>query len=122
MDASTDRYFDHRELDWKNAIHSLSLEVGVGYTGTNFGAPDRYRGIHALGDHPVFLGVSLQPAPYVTVGLGAAFVETRSTTLDVQEFHTEARFYGSINIEHNVFDGIVAIATPKGRTLGGSKQ
>lgn len=101
---------------WSNGFTTdlyrlLSLEVGMAFEAPTDGA-GRFKGPGPL--NPLFLGLALQPIPYVTGSVGVAFMERRTSPLATEETQFYPSFYVGVSAEVNFLDGVRKLAIGKG--------
>ncbi|MFT3763946.1 MAG: hypothetical protein QM820_00235 [Minicystis sp.] len=113
---------------WSNgktdAHRLLALEIGMSVESPSGDPGARYKGPGPF--NPIFLGLSLQPIPYITGSAGVAFLERRASTLPEEVATLRPAFYAGIAAQLNLFTlarGAVigrGVAVAQGAGSGGS--
>jgi hypothetical protein len=81
----------------------FSVELGITTQPTGFGPGNRYAPING-GIPPFFIGLGIQPLPYVTGSLGCAFLGVRSNEVPQAATEMIEALYGGISVQGNVPD------------------
>ncbi len=106
---------------WSNGLDDLrrlfGLEVGIS-TSKSLGADGRYSGFDGALP-PAFMGVYVQPIPYVTVSAGGALMGVRRSTLDEERWQNMLTPYVAVAVEANVPDVVRALSSKSKATVGG---
>jgi hypothetical protein len=92
-------------------LFGLELGLGIQREGrTGFGPNDRYLNTE-FGLPPVLLGLAIQPIPYVTASVGAAFMRVRRSPLSAEQAQPFQALYVNFSFQLNIFNAVRQLFT-----------